>query len=215
MAKKKTDTTSRGVIKGLLQKAWDKVKGKARSERGTKADVEAKERKRIAEKTGRSVKQVKDIEKGKRPGKNLFEPLKRLKRGRKAEDPPKEPKKITRKKERPEKPKKEKPKKKPPEQPPAKPPARRIKVVLSGVIGPYETSSEDDSDAPRQRTVGRARPLILEGEKAAAFFEALDSGDELRAANLAISEYFSGFPGWVKSLSSKPEWEDIEESEAQ
>lgn len=110
--------TSKSLIKGLLSKAWEKVKDIPRKVRGTKADVEAKERKRIAEKLDRSEKQVREIEKGKRPGRNLFESLKRLKRGRKAEPPPKE------------KPKKE------PEPPPPPPPPSEVRVSLRGNMGP-------------------------------------------------------------------------------
>lgn len=87
MAKK--EAGSKGVIKSLLSRAWEKVKDLPRRIRGTKADVEAKERKKIAEKTGRDPKQIRDIEKGKRPGRNLLDSLKAMKAGRKVEAPPK------------------------------------------------------------------------------------------------------------------------------
>lgn len=93
MATKK-EQTSKGLIKDILSKAWEKAKELPRKLRGTKANVEERARERIAEKTGRSKKQIKDIEKGKRPGKNLLDSLKQMKRGRKVTAPPKEEKKA-------------------------------------------------------------------------------------------------------------------------
>lgn len=195
MAKKK-ETTARGVIKDILTKAWDKVKGKPRSERGTKAEVEAGALKRIADKVGRSIKQVKDIAIGKRPGKNLVEPLKQVKRGRKVEAPPKEEKKVTRKK---------KPVEKPPEKPPEppKPPRpERVRVVLKGDIGPYR-----DDDYTRNRTI---RPE-LNAEQTTAFFEAWDKGDRPTALGIATGAYFKPWPGHIETLDREPEIEAIEE----
>src|SRR5215813_8345169 len=102
-----TEATSKGLIKGLLSKAWAKAKaayekakakaksvvGKARAKvaRPKKSEVESKERKRIAIKTGRSVSQVRAIEKGERPGRNLQGALKSMKAGR----PVRAPRKIS------------------------------------------------------------------------------------------------------------------------
>lgn len=204
MAKKKTET-SKGVIRDLLARAWAKVKGKPRSERGTKADVEAKERKRIAEKTGRSEKQIKDIEKGKRPGKNLFEPLRRMKRGQKAEAPPKDEKKITRKKpEKPEKP----PEEKPPEKAPR---PKRAYVILRGYIGPFK--KYDDSEGVRLRSIGQNSPLSA--EQTARFYDAWESGDRAGAINYVVSEYYAvtGHPGYLESLTAEPKIIPVEGEE--
>jgi hypothetical protein len=188
MAKRK-EQTSRGVIKDLLAKAWEKAKGKPRSERGTKAEVEAREVKRLAEKTGRSAKQIRDIESGKRPGKNLLDPLKQIKRGRKVVAPPKEPKKITRAK-------------KPiaPPKPPALPPRpKEIEVTLKGMIGPTPNFRRGDTEAPRFRVV----TVSLDEDETADYYAALEKGD-LEAAQVAIGAYFegTGHPGHVESLSS-------------
>src|SRR5262249_37321088 len=188
MAKKK-ETTAKSVIKDLLAKAWDKVKGKPRSERGTKAEVQAREVKRIAEKAGRSAKQIRDIEKGKRPGKNLLEPLKRLKAGRKVAAPPKEPKKITRK-AKPAKP--AKPAKKPPEKPPAPPapPAlppmpNGLKVKITGEIAPFK-----NDDYLRTRTITQ----VLKGDALRDFLKLWTSGNEVKALKYATAIYFGAVP---------------------
>jgi outer membrane biosynthesis protein TonB len=199
---KKTEVTSKGVIRDLLSKAWEKVKELPRKIRGTKADVEAKELKRIAEKTDRSVKQIKDIKEGKRPGKNLLDPLKQIKRGRKVQAPPKEEKKVKARK-KPEKKPEEKPPEKPPE--PEKPPRpKRVKAVVRGNIGPYK-----DDDYIRERTI---RPE-LSAELTTAFLDALDAEDEDRAARIAVQSYFSesGFAGYVESLTDSIDYEVVEE----
>ncbi len=178
MAKKKAakETTSKSIIRDLVTKEWAKVKGQPRSKRGTKADVEARVIKRIAEKTGRNPKQIRDIEKGKRPGKNLFEPLKAIKRGRKVAAPPKEPKKITRRA-----------KPKPPPQPPAAPPSmpNGLKVKIKGEIAPFK-----NDEYLRDRTV----TTTLRGETLKDFMKLWTSGNEDKALRLALSNYFGGVP---------------------
>src|SRR5262245_61862602 len=100
MAKK--EVSARSLIKDIQQKAWEKVKDAPRRERGTKAEVQARALEKTAEKLGRSVKQLRDIESGKRPGNNLVDGLKQVKRGRKVEAPAKDEKKV-KARQRPEK----------------------------------------------------------------------------------------------------------------
>lgn len=201
MAKK--ETTSKGVIRDLMARAWEKAKEKAKGLaskfRPKKADVEAKERKKIAEKTGRSAKQIADIEKGKRPGRNLLDSLKGLKRGRKVKPPEKEPKKITRGKKPIEKPPTEPPKKPPPqEQPPAAPPSR-VEVDFRGYIAVH--SGDDESDPVRKRPVHET----LTGDLAARFAELWNAGEKMEALELAVGQKFDGIgPGHLESVVGEP-----------
>lgn len=176
MAKAK-EVSSKTLITSLLDKAWQKAKGKPRSDRGTKADVEARELRRIAEKIGRSTKQIRDIKEGKRPGKNLAVPLKAMKGGRKPAPPPKDPIKAKARR---------KPEPKAPPPKPARP--RKIKAIVSGNIGPY-----NDDAYLRPRTI---RP-VLSGAVASRFLDALDAGDQDMAAAIAAFAYFDPLPGYV------------------
>lgn len=186
MAKKTKEPTSKGIIKDLLSKAWQKAKDLPRKLRGTKADVEAKERKRIAEKTGRSSKQIRDIEQGKRPGRNLFEPLKKLKRGRKPEAPPKEEKKVKARKKPPaEKPPAEKPKKEPEKKPAAPEMPNGLKVKIKGEIAPFK-GKEDKNEYVRSRTI----TTTLQGDALRDFMKLWTSGNEKKALEYATAIYF-------------------------
>lgn len=95
MAKKAAkEITSRSLIRDIQAKEWTRVKDQPRSQRGTKAEVYERALKKIADKAQRSVKQIRDIESGKRPGKNLLQPLKQIKSGRRVTAPEKQEQKV-------------------------------------------------------------------------------------------------------------------------
>lgn len=200
MAKKKKETTSKSIIGDLVAKEWAKVKGQPRSKRGTKADVEARIIKRVAEKTGRSTGQVRKVYKGERPGKNLLEPLKAIKRGRKVQPPEKEPKKITRRKKPVEKPPEAEPPKPPPQEaPPAAPPSR-VEYDFRGNASAHE-DSDDESDPVRKRRIHGK----LTGDLAAQFADLWRSGETFEALKLATSHYFGSVgAGYLESVIGEP-----------